>query len=368
MPASFLSLMNGVADPRIAGMITYAMDEMLLAALVGVLCGAEDFDDIENIGGELLGWLRGFLPYEHGIAPAQTMRRVFRVLDATALERLLSRWASSLLGPERPTIAIDGKTLRASKRAADGSGALHLLCAYACEAGLVIGQRPADAHSNEIPAIPPLLEMLALKGAIVTIDAMGAQKEIAAAIASRRADYVLALKGNQATLHDDVLGYFGDGELLKECAVHAETDFGHGRIEERSCRASGDTAWLNHSHPGWTSLKTIAAVTAIRTDKKTARAATETRYYITSLPPEPALILKAVRAHWAIENNLHWQLDVSFDEDHCRLRKDHSARNLALIRRVALNMLKQNPWKAPIKRKRLKALMNREFRTQLISC
>lgn len=368
MPASFLSLMNGVADPRIAGMITYAMDEMLLAALVGVLCGAEDFDDIENIGGELLGWLRGFLPYEHGIAPAQTMRRVFRVLDATALERLLSRWASSLLGPERPTIAIDGKTLRASKRAADGSGALHLLCAYACEAGLVIGQRPADAHSNEIPAIPPLLEMLALKGAIVTIDAMGAQKEIAAAIAARRADYVLALKGNQATLHDDVLGYFGDGELLKECAVHAETDFGHGRIEERSCRASGDTAWLNHSHPGWTSLKTIAAVTAIRTDKKTARAATETRYYITSLPPEPALILKAVRAHWAIENNLHWQLDVSFDEDHCRLRKDHSARNLALIRRVALNMLKQNPWKAPIKRKRLKALMNREFRTQLISC
>ena len=365
MPASFLSLMNGVADPRIAGMITYAMDEMLLAALVGVLCGAEDFDDIENIGGELLGWLRGFLPYEHGIAPAQTMRRVFRVLDATALERLLSRWASSLLGPERPTIAIDGKTLRASKRAADGSGALHLLCAYACEAGLVIGQRPADAHSNEIPAIPPLLEMLALKGAIVTIDA---QKEIAAAIASRRADYVLALKGNQATLHDDVLGYFGDGELLKECAVHAETDFGHGRIEERSCRASGDTAWLNHSHPGWTSLKTIAAVTAIRTDKKTARAATETRYYITSLPPEPALILKAVRAHWAIENNLHWQLDVSFDEDHCRLRKDHSARNLALIRRAALNMLKQNPWKAPIKRKRLKALMNREFRTQLISC
>ena len=368
MPASFLSLMNGVADLRIAGMITYAMDEMLLAALVGVLCGAEDFDDIENIGGELLGWLRGFLPYEHGIAPAQTMRRVFRVLDATALERLLSRWASSLLGPERPTIAIDGKTLRASKRAADGSGALHLLCAYACEAGLVIGQRPADAHSNEIPAIPPLLEMLALKGAIVTIDAMGAQKEIAAAIASRRADYVLALKGNQATLHDDVLGYFGDGELLKECAVHAETDFGHGRIEERSCRASGDTAWLNHSHPGWTSLKTIAAVTAIRTDKKTARAATETRYYITSLPPEPALILKAVRAHWAIENNLHWQLDVSFDEDHCRLRKDHSARNLALIRRAALNMLKQNPWKAPIKRKRLKALMNREFRTQLISC
>jgi len=368
MPVSFLSLMNGVPDPRIAGMITYPMDEMLLAALVGVLCGAEDFDDVESIGLELVEWLRGFLPFEHGIAPAQTMRRVFRVVDGAAMERLLSRWASSLLGPGRPTIAIDGKTLRASKRAADGSGALHLLCAYACEAGLVIGQKPTEAHSNEITAVPPLLEMLALKGAIVTIDAMGTQKEIAAAIAGRRADYVLALKGNQGTLHDDVGRYFADAGLVKDCAVHAETDCGHGRIEERTCRASSDTAWLNQSHPGWTGLKTIAAVTAIRTDKKTARATAETRYYITSLPPEPALILKAVRSHWAIENNLHWQLDVSFDEDRCRLRKDHAARNFALIRRVALNMLKQNPWNAPIKRKRLKALMNREFRSQLLSC
>jgi predicted transposase YbfD/YdcC len=368
MAVSFLSLMNGLPDPRIAGMITYPMDEMLLAALVGVLCGAEDFDDVESIGLELADWLRGFLPFEHGIAPAQTMRRVFRVLDATAMERLLSRWASSLLSRERRTIAIDGKTLRASKRAADGSGALHLLCAYACEAGLVIGQHPAEAHSNEITAVPPLLEMLALKGAIVTLDAMGAQKQIAAAIALRRADYVLALKGNQGTLHDDVGRFFADRELLKACAVHAETDAGHGRIEERTCRASGDTAWLNQSHPGWTGLKTIAAVTAIRTDKKTARTATETRYYITSLPPQPELILKAVRSHWAIENNLHWQLDVSFDEDRCRLRKDHAARNFALIRRVALNMLKQDPWNAPIKRKRFKALMNNEFRTQIISC
>jgi predicted transposase YbfD/YdcC len=249
MPASFLSLMNGIPDPRIAGMITYPMDEMLLAALVGVLCGAEDFDDVESIGLELVEWLRGFLPFEHGIAPAQTMRRVFRVVDATAMERLLARWASSLLGPERHrTIAIDGKTLRASKRAADGSGALHLLCAYACEAGLVIGQRPTEAHSNEITAVPPLLEMLALKGAIVTIDAMGAQKEIAAAIAGRHADYVLALKGNQDTLHDDVRRFFADGELAGECAVHAETDAGHGRVEERICRASGDTAWLCQSH------------------------------------------------------------------------------------------------------------------------
>lgn len=368
MPASFLSLMSEIPDPRIAGMITYPMDEMLLAALVGVLCGADDFDDVESIGLELLEWLRGILPFEHGIAPAQTMRRVFRVVDAAAMERLLTRWASSLLGPERSIIAIDGKTLRASKRAADGSGALHLLCAYACEAGLVIGQRPTEAHSNEITAVPPLLEMLALKGAIVTIDAMGTQKEIAAAIAGRRADYVLALKGNQDTLHDDVRLFFADSELVKQCAVHAETDAGHGRVEERTCRASGDTAWLSQSHPGWTGLKTIAEVSAIRTDKKTAQTASETRYYITSLPPDPSLILTAVRSHWRIENNLHWQLDVTFDEDRCRLRTDYAARNFALVRRVALNMLKQNPWKAPIKRKRLKALMNREFRTQLLAC
>lgn len=368
MSSSFLDLMAELPDPRIAGMITYPMDEVLLAALVGVLCGAEDFDDVEGIGLELAGWLRGFLPFAHGIAPAQTMRRVFRVIDAQALEWLLSRWASSLLGREPRTIAIDGKTLRASKWAADGAGALHLLCAYACEAGLVIGQKPAEAHSNEIPAVPALLDMLVLKGAIVTLDAMGAQQDIATAIAHRRADYVLALKGNQGTLHDDVRRYFADRGLARACAVHAETDCGHGRIEERICRVSSDTAWLNQTHPGWTGLKTIAAVTATRTDKKTARAATETRYYFTSLPPNPALILKAVRSHWAIENNLHWQLDVGFDEDRCRLRKDHSARNFALIRRAALNMLKKNPWKAPIKRKRLKALMNSAFRCQLLDC
>jgi predicted transposase YbfD/YdcC len=368
MPMSFVSLLSEVPDPRVAGMITYPMDEMLLAALVGVLCGGEDFDDVESIGNELLSWLRGFLPYEHGLAPAQTLRRVFRLLEAQALERILASWASSLIDPAAQVVAIDGKTLRASKRAADGSGALHLLCAYACEAGLVIGQRPCEAHSNEITAVPPLLDMLALKGAIVTLDAMGAQKDIAAAIALRGADYVLALKGNQGTLLDDVVGFFADPGLAGECSVHAETDAGHGRIEERVCRTSGGTDWLGRCHPGWTSLNTIAAVTATRVDKKTGAASSQTRYYIASLPPDPARLLKAVRSHWAIENNLHWQLDVTFDEDCCRMRKDHAANNFAAIRRIALNMLRKNPWAAPLKRKRLKALMNPSFRTQLLAC
>jgi len=349
-------------------MITYPLDELLLSTLVGVLCGAEDLEDVADIGNELLGWLREYLPFAHGIAPAQTLRRVLRVIDPEVLEGCMSRWAFSLLGSEPATIAIDGKTLRGSKQAADGRGALHLICAYACEAGLVIGQRPSSAHSNEITAIPPLLEMLALKGAIVTLDAMRAQKEIAAAVVRGQADYVLALKGNQGTLHDDVSLFFADAELAKDCPVHSETAIGHGRIEERRCRVSGAMEWLSERHPGWPGLNTIAAVTAIRTDKKSGRVSSETRHYITSLGPDPGLILKAVRTHWRIENNLHWQLDVSFDEDRCRLRKDHSARNLALVRRVALNILKAESSPGTIKRKRLKAIANPQFRASLLAC
>ena len=367
MSTSFLTCIRDVPDHRIAGMVTYPLDEILLAALVGVLCGAEDFDDVESIGSELIVWLRRFLPYRDGIAAAQTFRKFFRLVDAEAPERAFASWVASLQETIAGVVAIDGKTLRASKTDGNGSGALHLVSAYACEAGLVIGQRPVDGKSNEITAIPELLEILALKGAIVTIDAIGTQTGIAAKIVERGADYVLALKGNQGTLHDDVRRFFADHDLRGGCAVHAETDAGHGRIEERTCHVAGDIDWLRQRHPNWTGLRSIAAVTATRTDKKTGACSTETRYYIASLEPDPATILKATRAHWRIENNLHWQLNVTFDEDRCRVRKGHAARNFAVFRRFALNMLKREPSKAPIKRKRLKALMNDTFRTQLLA-
>lgn len=368
MPTSFLTCIRDIPEHRIAGMVSYPLDEMLLATLVGVLCGADDFDDVESIGSELEGWLRRFLPFASGIATAQTFRRFFRLVDAKALERAFASWVASLQEVIKGVVAIDGKTLRASKDAGAASKALHMVSAYACEAGLVIGQRPVHSKSNEITAIPELLDMLALKGTIVTIDAMGTQSLIAAKIVGGDADYVLALKGNQGSLHDDVRQFFGDPVLSAGGARHGETGIGHGRIEERACHATGDIGWLAERHPQWTKLRSIAAITAARTDKKTGRHTCETRYYIASLEADPAAILKAVRSHWAIENNLHWQLDVSFGEDHSRLRKDHAALNFAVFRRFALNMLKREPTKAPIKRKRLKALMNETFRAKILAC
>lgn len=365
MGMSFLAHMRVVPDHRVAGMVTYPLDEILLATLTGVLCGADDWDGIETVGRGLVEWLRQFLPFRYGVPKAQTFRKVFRLLPPGSLERGFVSWVASLQEVVRGVVAVDGKTLRGSKHAADGTGALHLLSAYACEAGLVIGQWAVDGKSNEITAIPELLEMLALKGAIVSIDAIGTQKEIASKIVGKEADYILALKGNQGTLHQDVREFFADAALAQDCPRHAATDAGHGRIEERRCQAHGDIGWLKQRHPGWEALTSIAAVTSKRIGKKTGEISLETRFYITSLPPDPAAILAATRAHWGIENNLHWQLDVAFDEDKCRTRKDLSPLNFAIIRHAALNILKQNQAKLSIRRKRLNAAINPDFRTEL---
>lgn len=364
---SFLECIKDVPDHRVVGMVTYPLDEVLLATLVGVLCGADDWDVIELLSREYLPWLKQFLPFQHGVPQAQTFRKIFQLLPPKVLEERFVSWVSSVRKIAREVVAIDGKTLRGSKKSADGNGALHLLSAYACEAGLVIGQRAVDGKSNEITAIPELLEMLAIKGAIISIDAMGTQKAIAAKIVEQDADYVLALKGNQSTLHDDVKRFFADAALAKTCAVHATTDTGHGRIEERTSYATEAIGWLKELHPDWLNLRSIAAVSSKRIDKKTGQSSTETRFYITSLPADPVAILASTRAHWGIENNLHWQLDITFDEDHCRTRKDFSPLNLAIIRHVVLNILKQDQSKLSLKRKRVKASVNPAFRAELLA-
>jgi predicted transposase YbfD/YdcC len=246
------------------------------------------------------------------------------------------------------------------------AGALHLVSAYAHEAGLVLAARAVEAKGNEITAIPELLDLLAIEGAIVTIDAIGTQKAIAKKIIDKGADYLLALKENQGSLHADVADFFADRALASACCECRLTDAGHGRIEQRNARAA-DAAWLAERHPQWAGLRSIAAIVATRTDKRTGETSTETRLYISSLPPDPALILRACRSHWSIENNLHWQLDVTFREDQCRTRKDHAATNLAMMRHATLNLLKREPSKIPIKRKRLKAAINPQFRTALLT-
>ena len=365
MSIGFLDCILVVEDHRVPGMVIYPLNEVLLTTLVGLICRAEDFDEIELTGREHLEWLRQFLPFEQGIPQAQTLRKIFRLLDPEHLEKAFSTWVESLrlhLG----IVAIDGKTLRGSKQAADGSGALHLVSAYAHEAGLVIGQRAVDAKSNEITAIPELLDSLALDGAIVTIDAMGTQKQIAAKIIAKKADYLLALKTNQGSLFDDVQDYFADPELLALCPHHEDTCAGHGRVEERVCHVAEAGGWLTGLHPEWKNLASIARITATRTNKKTGEVSSETRLYITSLAPDPETILKACRSHWSIENCLHWQLDVTFREDQCRTRKDNAPLNLAILRHAAFNMLKREGTKMSIKRKRLKATMNDEFRKSVL--
>lgn len=373
MSVGFLDEMRAVPDHRVAGMVTYPLDEILLATLVSVVCGADDWDRVEDYASESLDWLRRFLPFAEGVPSAQTFRKVFRLLDPDALERGFASWAASLRrsgetesGARPEVIAIDGKTVRGSKTAPDGTGALHLVSAYASEAGFVLAQRAVDAKSNEITAIPELLDMLALDGAIVSIDAMGTQTEIAKAIRARRGDYVLALKGNQTGLCEDARLFFADPALTASLAVHSETALGHGRIEERTARAA-PADWLAARHPAWKDLASLVEIKARRIDKKTGRTSCETRLYISSLAPDPAVLCAAVRAHWTIENNLHWVLDVAFEEDRCRTRKDNSARGLALIRKAALNLLKREPSKLSIGRKRAKACMNPEFRATVLA-
>ncbi len=361
---SFLDHISGIEDPRILGMVTFPLDEILLATLSGLLCRCEDFDEIEEFANAELDWLRQFLPFAEGIPTAQTFRKLFRLLDPGALEAAFSGWVRSLQDRLGGVIAVDGKSLRGTRSGKDRP--LHTVAAYAHEAGLVLGQHAVDGKSNEITAIPDLLETLALEGAIVTIDAMGCQKAIAAKIVDQGGEYLLALKGNQRELHEDVHRFFEDPALASQCLEHSETCAGHGRVEERHCRVADVRDWLPQRHPDWPALATIAAVTAIRTDKATGENSTQTRYYIASVAPDPEKILHAARAHWSIGNNMHWQLDVTFSEDASRTRKDNAPLNLAIIRRAVFNMLKADTSKGSLKRKRLRAGFCSIFREKLI--
>lgn len=365
MTPGFLDQMRIVPDHRVPGMVTYPLDEILFSTPAGVVCGADDWEEIEEVATGALDGLRSFLPFENGIATAQTLRKVFRLLDPAALEQGFASWAASMRPHRREVVAVDGEGLGGSKPS-DGTGALHLVSAYATAAGLVLGQCAVEEKSNEITAIPELLDKLNIQGAMVSIDAMGTQKAIAARILDKGGDYVLALKGNQTSLHDDAKLFFADPACASTCACENDIDAGHGRIEDRLCRAA-DAAWLAERHPEWKGLRSLAAITARRIDKKSGAESLETRFYISSLEPEPKILLEAGRAHWGIENNLHWTMDVIFDEDHCRTRKDDSPLNLAIIRHAAFNILKIDKSKGSLRRKRVRACIDSAFRSKLFA-
>jgi predicted transposase YbfD/YdcC len=348
----FLDHFGGLEDTREAGKVLHPVPEILLVTLCGVMAGAEGFEDIEDYGASKLDLLRELLPFAKGVPSDDTLRRFFRAIDPRAFADVFVAFVRDLL-PEaaQRLVAIDGKTLR---RSHDGTAkALHLVSAFATEARLVLAQTATAEKSNEISAIPELLRLLDLRGATVSIDAMGCQREIAAQIVEGGGHYLLGLKGNQGRLHDDVRLFFENPPAGTIFATHEDTDKGHGRIEIRRCDATNDTGWLQEIHD-WPHLKSIVRITATRLIG--SKTSIETRFYITDDTPDPARILGNTRSHWSIENTLHWTLDMSFGEDTSRIRKDNAPLAIATIRHVALNLLQAAKQKREsIKRLRKKA-------------
>ena len=364
---TFIDYCRKLEDPRVPGLITYPLEEMLLLSLCGILSGHNDWHDISYWGKHKLLWLREFLPYASGIPTATTLTRVFNSLDSKSFQKIFEHWVSNLgISLSKKHVSIDGKVIRGSKKASDGSGATHIISAFASEINLVIGQETVENKSNEITAIPKLLDKLSLEGSIVSIDAIGTQKDIVNKIRDKKANYVLALKDNQKSLCEDVKSFFD--HLDEETTYYEDenTDAGHGRIEVRTCTVTHDVDWLNELHPDWKDLRSIARVHAIRINKKTLKQTEETRYYISSLMTNAKHMQHLVRSHWAIENSLHWCLDVIFKEDDCRVRTLNGPENLATIRKAAINILKCNKEKIPLKRKKIKANLDLEYLKLLI--
>lgn len=348
-------------DPRTGNAKRHLLHEVLMIALCTVLCGGETCADMALFGRSKRDFLQEFLTLPHGIPSHDTFSRIFRLLDPARFHAwfigFMQRFAADCQG----VVAIDGKTMRRSFDRAAAASPLHLVSAWAAEARLCLGQLAVDDKSNEIVAVPKLLELLSLKGRVVTADAMSCQRKIARQVIDQGADYVLALKGNQEILHDDVRRFLDDPATALACAT--ATDKGHGRIETRTAALSTEIAWLQESHD-WPGLAAIGKIAASREiDGKTS---VETRYYLLSSAVSPDRFNTIVRSHWGIENGLHWVLDVVMDEDQARNRKDHGPHNLALLRKLALNLAKLEPSKGSMRGKLKQAGWDNTFLTQIL--
>jgi predicted transposase YbfD/YdcC len=331
-----------MTDPRVERSKLYPLSEILFVLLCGSICGAESWRDFVMFGQEKLDFLREYYPFEAGIPCKNTFARVCAALDPEQFRTCFIAWAASLQTLPAQVIALDGKTVRGSANAADSTGAIHMVSAFGADTGLVLGQQKVADKSNEITAIPALLDLVDVAGHTITIDAMGCQRSIAQKIQDRGAHYVLALKGNQGTLSADVR-LFLESEAAKPKSkptaiddTHSECDAGHGRVETRRCVVSQQIEWLAQKSD-WAGLRSVAMIEETR--ECNGRTSTERRFFISSLPANARQIAHAVRAHWAIENTLHWTLDVVFNEDASTVRTDHAPQNMAVVRHAALNLL-----------------------------
>ena len=358
----FLEHFAELKDPRQPGKVVYTLSEVLLLCLLAVLAGAETFTDIALFGEKKLHLLRRFLAYSNGTPPHDRLGEIFAVLDAETFQRCFVSWVSAITKIPAELIAIDGKTSRRSYKKKGANDAIHVVSAFAARQRLVLGQTKVDEKSNEIVAIPKLLNMLSLEGAIVTIDAMGCQKEIARQIVNKNADYVLALKGNQGALREDVELFAAEQKAngFKDTAVsqHETVDGDHGRIETRTYTVLHDISWLQERHD-WVGLNAIVMVESMRDTR--SKIETETRFYITSLTDTAERIAIAVRGHWAIENSLHWVMDMVFRDDDCRVREGNAAANFVTLKHMAHNLARRAPGKMSMRARRKAAAWDDEY-------
>lgn len=351
-----------ITDKRQEWKTKHNLLEIIVMTICAVVAECEAWYQIEEYCEEKESWFKEKLglKLENGIPSHDTFERVFAMIDPKEMENCFMSWIRAVKQHTNGEIvSIDGKTICASRE--DNKRAIHMVSAWANANKVVLGQVRINEKSNEITAIPALIEMLALKGCIVTIDAMGCQKEIAQKISDKEAEYVLSLKGNQSSLNDDVVRYFEtaikERQFYPDIEDKTTQDNGHGRIEKRKYYLTNDIEWLNQKRD-WKNLRSIGMVKSII--KENGEKREESRYFITSLT-DIETFSKAVRSHWGIENGLHWVLDVAFNEDRCRMRKDNSGENFAVIRHIALNLLKQDDSKLSIKAKRHKCAYSDRF-------
>lgn len=347
-----------IEDPREQWRVAHPLPEVLLLVVCASIASCDDFDDIAAWGESHLDFLRRFLPYHHGVPGARWLNILLNRIDPDLFSDCFMAWACELRPDAPALIAIDGKTSRRSHDRAAGKAALHLLSAFATREKLVLGQEAVAETCNEITAIPDLLDRLAargaLAGALVTIDAIACNPDVAKAITQHGADYLLAVKTNQPSLHAEIERFFSD-PATASVDVHSDIDKGHGRIERRSCRVSRQIDWLlgDRRFPGEYRFEKLATIAMIEAKVETkAKAWSERRFYICSRPISARQMAEAVRAHWRIENSLHWVLDVTFREDLARVRKGHGAKNMAVVRHFAVNLVRTANDKRSLKTRR----------------
>lgn len=365
----FLKYFRELPDPRQRGKVMYPLEEVLLLCLLAVLAGAETITDIARFGETKLALLRRFRSFEDGTPAHDHLGDILASLDAEQFQRCFVAWVAAQTGTAAQVIAIDGKTLRRSgSKKKDGKAPVHIVSAFAARQRLVLGQVKVAQKSNEIVAIPKLLDMLAIEGAIVTIDAMGCQREIAQKIVDKKADFVLALKGNQGTLQEDVKLFieeqqangFSDSKISRDTTVDGD----HGRIETRKTTVIHEVDWLRDRHD-WPGLKSVVVVESTREigDKIEC----EKRFYITSLVLAANVMGPIVRSHWMVENGLHWVMDMIFRDDECRLRTDNAPANFTTVKHMSHNLLRKAPTKDSLRLRRKVAAWDDDFLASLIA-